>query len=98
MSWGLQVNDIILSKICKSELQDKFKENEQIITDAKERILMYMAATPRDFVFPESQDMESWEDLIHRELNALLESIKEAAEQNFVIGQILNGDANAQEY
>ena len=57
MGWGTSFKaDIYLSRITfsnKYELEDKIRENDKWIEDAKKRIQMFVAATPKDIIDPE---------------------------------------------
>lgn len=77
MGWGTSFKtDIYLNRIVfssKYELEDKIRENEKSIEDAKKRIQMFVAASPRDIIDPEWKEepinwlvnsTEGWFELI----------------------------------
>jgi len=91
MGWGVTVNGVYLSRLYKSQLKDKYEENELHIRNARERLLLLAGATPRRVPTGEGhlRDEIEWEEYVHQEIYHLMELIEECAGQNYVIVQAL---------
>jgi hypothetical protein len=76
MSWGIEIPEVYLSRVKIDELEDYRDAAEESIQEAKEHILVHMAAYPRDFKDEFNNDW-TWENHIQVELNIIWMDLKD---------------------
>lgn len=90
MSWGMNVKNIYLSRVTSGTAQERFEENERLITYLQLKLLQLATATPRDLRQPDEEPIYTWEDYVREEVESAVTELVEAAGQNFVLGQVLD--------
>jgi len=96
MAWGLIIDGMYLARVHLDELEEELKQVESNIKYCRERLLMYAAASPRDIVVKDN--IESWDDRIYYEINAILDDYAEQCYRRILIIEAMENPSAVSEY